>query len=126
DQYWGMFAPQVFKDDGWYIFEGRTADGKLINIRENGEPVSYKKPESIVSMYSSDRWRKYSEYYLFVSFSFLRPPHCDWALREWNRKHEPKVEHLEVVYMKEVSMPVYQVIGPNREVLCSCRSIESV
>ncbi|RYZ20865.1 MAG: hypothetical protein EOP49_47350, partial [Sphingobacteriales bacterium] len=40
DQYWGMFAPQVFKDDGWYIFEGRTADGKLINIRENGVPVS--------------------------------------------------------------------------------------
>ncbi|MDB5261797.1 MAG: hypothetical protein JWQ14_1078, partial [Adhaeribacter sp.] len=24
DQYWGMFAPAVFKDDGWYVLEGTT------------------------------------------------------------------------------------------------------
>ena len=122
DQYWGMFAPEVFKDDGWYIFEGKTADGTLINIREGGVPVDYTKPKSIVSMYSSDRWRKYSEYYLFMNFGFLRPPHCEWALREWNKNNELQVQHLDVVYMKEVSLPGYKVFGPNREVLCSCGS----
>ena len=121
DQNWGMFAPAVFKDDGWYIFEGKTKAGQLLDLNQNGRPVQYQKPDRIVAMYSSDRWRKYYEYNLFVSFSFLRPPHCRWALNTWNKKHPTqKVQELNVVYMKEVTLPDYKVDGPKREVLCTC------
>lgn len=123
DQYWGMFAPEVFKDDGWYILEGKTARNKLIDLRSEGSAVSYRKPERIVTHYSSDRWRKYAENYLFVSNQFLRLPYCFWQLQRWNAdKSHPYVQHLDVVYMKEVSQPDYRLAQPVREVLCSCEA----
>lgn len=30
DQHWGMLAPAVFKDDGWYTLEGTTATSRVL------------------------------------------------------------------------------------------------
>ena len=121
DQHWGMFAPTVFKDDGWYILEGTTADGRQLDLNRGGAPVSYAKPASVVSLFKNDRWRKYSENYLFVDKAWLRPYYCNYLLRVWaeNPAHPP-LRRLRVVYMKEVSLPNYQVARPTREVLCEC------
>jgi hypothetical protein len=121
DQHWGMFAPTVFKDDGWYILEGTTVDGKQLDLNRGGAPVRYDKPASVVSLFKNDRWRKYSENYLFVSNTWMRPYYCNYLLRIWheNPLHAP-LRHLSVVYMKEVSLPDYRVSKPTREVLCDC------
>lgn len=118
DQNWGMFAPGVFKDDGWYILEGTTAKNEKIDINRGGAPVTYAKPASVVSLFSNDRWRKFSENYLFVSNGYLRPYYADMVLRRWNEAHpEKKVTKLEVIYMKEVTAPGYKPVLPTREVL---------
>ncbi|MCC3154239.1 HTTM domain-containing protein [Hymenobacter sp. BT770] len=121
DQHWGMFAPTVFKDDGWYILEGTTADGRKLDLNRSGAPVRYAKPASVVGLFKNDRWRKYSENYLFVSNAWMRPYYCNYLLRIWheNPAHAP-LRHLSVVYMKEVSLPDYQLSTPTREVLCDC------
>jgi hypothetical protein len=121
DQHWGMFAPTVFKDDGWYIFEGTTADGQQLDLNRGGAPLSYAKPASVVALFKNDRWRKYSENYLFVDYAWMRPYYCNYLLRVWheNPRH-PRLRHLSVVYMKEVSLPDYKVSAPVREVLCEC------
>ncbi|MBF9220201.1 HTTM domain-containing protein [Hymenobacter ruricola] len=121
DQHWGMFAPTVFKDDGWYIFEGTTARGQVLDLNRGGAPVRYTKPAAIVSLFKNDRWRKYSENYLFVDFAWMRPYYCNYLLRIWHENPaHPPLRHLSVVYMKEVSLPNYQVAKPTREVLCDC------
>lgn len=118
DQNWGMFAPGVFKDDGWYILEGTTKDGNKIDLNRKGEPVTYEKPENVVSLFSSDRWRKFSENYLFISNGYLRPYYADMVLREWNESNpDKKIVKLEVIYMKEVTAPDYKPVTPSREVL---------
>jgi hypothetical protein len=118
DQNWGMFAPGVFKDDGWYILEGTTADNKKIDLNRNGEAVTYKKPESVVSMFSSDRWRKFSENYLFVSNNYMRPYYASMVFRRWNEANpDKKIIKLEVIYMKEVTAPDYMPVQVTREVL---------
>ena len=121
DQHWGMFAPTVFKDDGWYILEGTTANGRQLDLNRNGAPVRYAKPVAVVALFKNDRWRKYSENYLFVNNAWMRPYYCNYLLRIWheNPLHVP-LKHLSVVYMKEVSLPDYQVAKPVREVLCDC------
>ncbi|UOQ51008.1 HTTM domain-containing protein [Hymenobacter cellulosivorans] len=122
DQHWGMFAPTVFKDDGWYILEGSTPDGRLLDLNRGGQPASYGKPAAVVSLFSNDRWRKYSENYLFVSNEWMRPYYCNYLLRKWRENPaNPPLSHLVVVYMKEVSLPDYQVAEPTREVLCECQ-----
>ena len=121
DQHWGMFAPAVFKDDGWYVLEGTTATGRVLDLNRTGAPVRYAKPASVVALFKNDRWRKYSENLLFVSNAWMRPYYCNYLLRIWheNPAHAP-LRHLSVVYMKEVSLPNYQVSRPVREVLCDC------
>jgi hypothetical protein len=121
DQHWGMFAPTVFKDDGWYILEGRTTDGRLLDMNRGGQPVRYAKPASVVALFRNDRWRKYSENYLFVDNAWLRPYYCNYLLRIWHdQPRQPRLRHLSVVYMKEVSLPDYRYSRPQREVLCEC------
>jgi hypothetical protein len=121
DQHWGMFAPAVFKDDGWYILEGTTIDGKVLDLNRAGAPVRYTKPASVVSMFRNDRWRKYSENYLFIQNAWMRPYFCNYQLRIWHENPaHPPLQHLSVVYMKEVSLPDYKVSKPERQVLCDC------
>ena len=121
DQHWGMFAPSVFKDDGWYVLEGTTTKGRVLDLNRGGAPVSYAKPAAVVSLFPNDRWRKYSENYLFVNNQWMRPYYCNYLLRIWqeNPAHAP-LRHLAVVYMKEVSQPNYRVPPATREVLCEC------
>jgi hypothetical protein len=121
DQHWGMFAPVVFKDDGWYIFEGTTKAGKVLDLNRRGHPISYAKPRSVVALFRNDRWRKYSENYLFVSNAWMRPYYCNYLLRIWHENPvHPPLRQLEVIYMKEPSQPNYQPSPVRREVLCSC------
>ncbi len=124
DQHWGMFAPVVFKDDGWYILEGTTADGRQLDLNRGGAPVSYTKPASVVALFKNDRWRKYSENYLFVDKAWLRPYYCNYLLRTWSQNPaHPPLRCLRVVYMKEVSLPDYRTAQPVREVLCECEPL---
>jgi hypothetical protein len=122
DQNWGMFSPAVFKDDGWYILEGLTNQAQKIDLNRTGQPVTYLKPEAVVSLFKNDRWRKYSENYLFVINSWMRPYYCHYLMRIWNEKNakEKQVKSLEVIYMKEVSRDHYRTEPVKREVLCSC------
>ncbi len=120
NQNWGMFAPSVFKDDGWYVYEARTNNGQLIDIGNGGNPVNYTKPENAVSFYKNDRWRKYSENYLFVCNNCIRPYYCDYIFSEWNNNHpDQTINELKIIYMKEITLPDYQYVEPTREVLAS-------
>ncbi|TGD78735.1 hypothetical protein [Hymenobacter wooponensis] len=121
DQHWGMFAPSVFKDDGWYILDGTTKDGKHVDLNRQGGPLTYAKPASVVSLFRNDRWRKYSENYLFVDNAYMRPYYCNYLLRIWHENPaNPPLQQLDVIYMKEVSQPDYKVPAPTRELLCGC------
>ncbi|UYZ63448.1 HTTM domain-containing protein [Hymenobacter weizhouensis] len=121
DQHWGMFAPTVFKDDGWYILDGTTTTGQHVDLNRNGQPLTYRKPDAVVALFKNDRWRKYSENYLFVDNAYMRPYYCNYLLRIWHEDpSRPRLRRLDVVYMMEKSLPDYQVSKPTREVLCSC------
>jgi len=125
DQYWGMFAPAVFKDDGWYILAGTTSKNRLLDLNRQGKEVTDTKPASVMALFKNDRWRKYSENYLFVHNEFMRPYYCHYLLRRWNEDHSQEpVTYLEVIYMKEITLPDYQESPPQREVLCAC-SVEN-
>jgi hypothetical protein len=118
NQSWGMFSPNVFKDDGWYIFEAKTKRNAWIDIGKEGKPIQYIKPVSIVSFFKNDRWRKYSENYLMISNCDIRPYYCDFLINEWNSEHEnDPVKELKIIYMKEVTRPGYLFAKPTREVL---------
>lgn len=121
DQNWGMFAPGVFKDDGWYVMEGKTKDNRTLDLFHPNDSITAKKPADITAMFKNDRWRKYSENFIFVSNNFMRGYFCNYYIRKWNKDHpnEP-VTSLSVIYYTELTAPDYKYVIPKRDVLCSC------
>lgn len=120
DQYWSMFAPAVFKDDGWFIVEATTEKGEKIDLLKEGEPISFDRPDYIAGTYKNDRWRKYAENILFIYNSHYRPYYCNYLMRKWNTSQDEKVHHIEIIYMKIPTLPNYGEDGPFEERLCTC------
>lgn len=121
DQYWGMFSPSVLKRDGWFVYHGMDSIGRQWDLRNNADYVDYKKPEHIVSMYKTDRWRKLAENMQRSDFTFLRPRYCQYVLREWNKKHpEKQIMHLNLYYMQKESLPDYKTTVPEKVLFCIC------
>jgi hypothetical protein len=122
EQSWGMFSPSVYKDDGFYIYSGYTAEGNYIDLKRGGQPVSYAKPPSIVSEFESDRWRKFGENYLFNNNNYMRPYFCRYLINTWNRQHpEQRVSDLTIFFMKEESLPNYRTKALEKNALCNCQ-----
>lgn len=118
-QHWGMFAPSVYKDDGWYIYEATTEEGKIDLL--TGREVSEGKPERIFKRYGSARKRKLGENLRFEWNSGARKPLCEYLIQSWNAEHQKKqVEELSVVYMLERTLPNYQESPIRRQELVQC------
>jgi hypothetical protein len=121
NQNWGMFAPTVFKDDGWYIMEGSAKNSLKIDINRKGAKVDYTKPTSVLAYIKNDRWRKFYENYVFASNAFIRPYMCTYMIHDWNKNHaDAKIDSLKIIYMKEFSVLPNQKQTVTKEVLCTC------
>jgi len=118
EQYWGMFAPIVFRDDGWFIFKSKIKD-KEVDLYQNGKLIDNQKPTSVVKLVKNDRWRKYQENILFIHNSYLRPKYCEWIVKDWNKTHPDsmRVTGMELIYMKETTLPYPQKMTVKEEVL---------
>lgn len=123
DQNWGMFAPGVFKEDGWYVLEGITGRGKHINVLDTGKPLSFEKPESVVAMFKNDRWRKYSENFMMSHNTYARGYFCTYYKRIWNEHHpDEQIRGLRIYYMSELTLPDYHYSKPEKIMLWQCGS----
>ncbi|WP_164674933.1 hypothetical protein [Anditalea andensis] len=120
-QQWGMFAPSVYKDDGWFIYLGVQENGNNIDLLRDGAPLSMERPELISDLVKNDRWRKYGENILPIDNAHYRPYLCDYLITEWNSLNpEKRIKHLSIIYMLEVTMPDYQTEPVREEHLCYC------
>jgi uncharacterized membrane protein YphA (DoxX/SURF4 family) len=123
NQHWGMFAPSVYKNDGWFIFEAKTTQDKKIDLVRNGQPVNYNKPKWVIDVVKSDRWRKYGENILMVEKSQFRPYLCQYLLNDWNEKRpNTPIIQLEIIYMHEKTLPNYLTDPIEKWSLCSCNT----
>ncbi len=121
EQFWGMFSPNIYKDDGWYIYRGLRLNNSDWDIYNNKEGVDHEKPEHIVKMYESDRWRKFAENYQKRNYNFIKPYYCRYLIRKWNKEHpDNKIDGLYIVFLKEVSLPDYKTSQIKEENSCLC------
>lgn len=121
DQSWGMFAPAVFKDDGWYIYEAVLYSGDTVDLNRHAEPVNYMKPEHVVQLYTSDRWRKFGELYSLLPYAYIRMYLCSYVQQKWNESNpENRVRRLRIIYMRETTLPDYGYSLPQPDVLYTC------
>lgn len=121
EQSWGMFAPGILKEDGYYVYAGKTANNKWIDIKHNQDSVSFLKPKSVIGEYENDRWRKLAENVASKNLNYMRPYLCSYLLKKWNKEHsEKEVKEVIIYYMKETSLPDYQTKPIEKLALCNC------
>ncbi len=111
NQSWSMFAPQPYKSDGWYIAKAIRSDGLAIDLFTNS-PVSYLKPSDVSDTYLNQRWRKY-----FTNLYQPKNEKYRGALVRYLRNRYEKqiaktgvfIETVELVYMREKTLPNYEI-----------------
>ncbi|MBO6516374.1 MAG: HTTM domain-containing protein [Bacteroidia bacterium] len=120
-QNWGMFAPTVFKGDGWYVYEAITESGDTIDILKPETSIDYSKPEWVVYQYKNAKWRKLGENLMRSKNKSIRTPFCRYQLTNHNRNHpDQKIWKLNVLYFREKSLPNYEVEDIEKGKICSC------
>jgi hypothetical protein len=121
DQYWGMFSPNVLKRDGWYVYYGMDSLGRQWDLAQNADHVSFDKPDQVLQIHKTDRWRKLTENLQREDMLFLRPFFCRYKLKEWNKKHpEKRMNSLMLYYMQSETLPHYKRTPVQKVLLCVC------
>ena len=107
DQKWNMFAPIVYKADGWYVMPGRLRDGSRVDVFRKTKGVTWEKPKLISRMYRSQRWRKYMSTLHLATRQNWRVYFAQYLCREWNGTHEglQQLEIFDIYYMRELTQP---------------------
>lgn len=120
DQYWGMFSPYVMRKDGWLVYYGIDSLGRQWDLRLNQDYVDFSKPDRVVSMYRTDRWRKLAENMQGQGL-FLRPLYCKYILHKWNREHpEKQISTLNLYFMMKENLLNYKSTAPVKHLYCVC------
>lgn len=110
-QGWSMFAPGIFREDGWFVMDAQIKSGAHIDILNDREEVIYEKPVVVSDTYINERWQAY----LFNrksedDKSFLRA-WGSYYCRCWNDKHKNTPQELEsfsIYFMEEITPPIGQ------------------
>jgi hypothetical protein len=104
DQTWALFAPSPGRFKGWYVVQGTLRDGRTIDPRRNGAPVSWNRPEVVSETYSNSRWRKFMMCLPISYYGGLQGHYCAYLCREWNARHDgdDQLMKVELFFMREV------------------------
>ncbi len=103
DQFWSMFAPYPWLDDGWLVFAAKLTDGSEVDLLNNGMPPTPAKPQLCSARYKDSRWQKYLTNLWASEQRIHREYLTRYLIEKWNTSHGAlsQVDSWELVYMLE-------------------------
>lgn len=114
NQSWGMFAPTVFKEDGWLVLAAKLKNGETIDLNNDNMLLDFSKPAYVLNRFKNDRWRKYTEQVFASGNQTLRLHLANYLIYAYNNAHSDneQIEQLAIYYMLERT----QRIGKRAEI----------
>jgi len=103
DQFWTMFAPYPWLDDGWLVMPARLVDGTEVDLLNDGQPPTQEKPDLCSARYKDSRWQKHLGNLWMKSNTVHRDHMGRYLARQWNARNGTlrQIEKWELVYMLE-------------------------
>lgn len=99
DHYWGMFAPDVYKNDGWFIMDATFMDRSHADLLTQ-KPVTNMKPD-VYAFYKNDRYRKLLEN-IYTGNYVLRKNWIQYQIKQQQQIQPKKIIHVRLVYMLDL------------------------
>jgi len=105
DQKWNMFSPYPLRFDGWYVIEGHLVDGSVVDLFNDGKPISWEKPW-VSSTYKNHRWRRYMMNLWKKQYASQRKYYGKYLTRKWNSAHkgDQELETFKLYFMREYTV----------------------
>jgi predicted DCC family thiol-disulfide oxidoreductase YuxK len=97
-QSWRMFAPYPTLDDGWYVMEGITRDGRRVDIWMGEDHPDYDKPADVWATYKDSQWQKYLTNMWQRGRRQDRDDFGRYLCRTWNERHSGQAQ-IDLVYV---------------------------
>ncbi len=127
DQIWSIFAPDIPRDDGWYVIVGKLKDGSEVNAFREDQPILWDKPtvQQRNDFYQTIQWRVYFIELNRAMGRNLSPYLVKYICTNWNGKHpsNKQLESIAIYFMDERTVPPGQTQGVKKtlviEQLCS-------
>ena len=115
NQTWSMFSPKPATNDGWIVITAQLRGGGEVDLR-TGESVTFERPENLATTVSGQRERKYLRNLLKSSNKEHRLYYGKSLCRSWNANHSGGdiVEKFQIHFMKETSLPNYELSAPEQ------------
>jgi hypothetical protein len=109
-QFWGLFAPRPFREDGWFVGAGVLKSGATVNLLEPQRPYPPERPLLLSTQFKNQRWRRY-----FQSMwardnpnwatRFLEKRAQEWAQEMGHLHKDDPVVHSYLIFVQEYSQP---------------------
>lgn len=108
-QHWHFFAPNPFKNDGWYVFEVTEQDGTVHDVWGQRQRQENAKPQDIASRFFNQRWRRWLQNLVQIDIpdnQGWRQSTLQYLSRAWQTSHpDQKVQRFRLVLMQEINGP---------------------
>lgn len=111
-QEWQRFGPHPPEDDGWFVLDGTTVDGRHIDLMKAGQPVDWTKPWQVSAQFVNQRYRRWFQNLYYAPAAHLRKPCCQWWFDQWNQTHggADRLVDLDFIYMYERTRPPFDQV----------------
>lgn len=116
-QKWAMFTTPL-REDGWFIVEAATVDGRGIDLWHQTDPISWQAPDSVYDEYANARWQKF----MMNLYTDRAKTHgqglARFLARRWEAKHPgDKLQQVHIYYMQTLNLAEYRSSLPEKQQL---------
>ena len=99
-----MFAPTVFRKDGWFVIKGKLVDGTIVDVyRLSMKAPTFAKPPNVHDMYGNQRQTKYQMNISRANNRNRLSAYGHYLCRRWNKHFDNKkpIAVLKIYFMIE-------------------------
>ena len=107
DQSWNMFSPDPISHSNWIVNEATLENGKVFDLYNGKDTVSFEKPKWAYKQYSIQRWRKYMMNLGMEAHKSYRDSYSKWVCKSYNEgtKVGERLKSFKLWYMEEKINP---------------------
>ena len=104
-QHWIIFTDLNERPNGWFLVLAEREDGEIVDVLEETVFEQLERPERPAAFFPNHNMRRLWHLAALPRFKGLRPLLGDWLCRDWNARHDQRIQRVSVFMLEDVGEP---------------------